>query len=58
MKITEVKENGSDQAPDLSLPDLGKVLLESVDKFKTAQESEKRPERALPERREEDRDAG
>ncbi len=46
------------------LKDLGKVLLESVDKFKTAQdggsgqEREMRPERALPERREEDRDAG
>lgn len=45
------------------LKDLGKVLLESVDKFKTAQdgdggqEREMRPERALPERREEDRDA-
>jgi hypothetical protein len=45
------------------LKDLGKVLLESVDKFKTTQESnggqerEMRPERALPERREEDRDA-
>ncbi|MBW2261586.1 MAG: methyl-accepting chemotaxis protein [Deltaproteobacteria bacterium] len=40
------------------LRELGKVLLESVDKFKTVQESELRPERALPERREEGRDAG
>ena len=51
-------------APNHGPGPLGKVLLESVDKFKTAQdngggqEREMRPERALPERREEDRDAG
>jgi methyl-accepting chemotaxis protein len=57
LNATEQTVNEGDR-----LKDLGKVLLESVDKFKTAQdgeprqEREMRPERALPGRREEDRE--
>jgi len=59
LNATEQTVNEGDR-----LKDLGKVLLESVDKVKTTQdgevgrEREMRPERALPGRREEDRDEG